>query len=70
MALPELADGVVIGLPVSSDHPESNILVISFFNLAGTRNAGAISVEEKSCHHPGIVRRLSPAVSLVGYIYL
>jgi hypothetical protein len=59
VALPELTDGVMIGMPVCRYHPEGDILVGSLLDLAGTGNPSAVSIEQKGRHHPGFVGGLS-----------
>src|SRR5208283_155977 len=65
MSLPELAYGVMIGMPICRNHSERNVLVSLLLDLSGTGNPGAVSVQKKCAHHPGFIRGLAPAIALV-----
>jgi len=49
VAEPKFSDSAVIGLPVSAQHPEGQVLVAGPLDLAGGDDAYAIGVEQQHC---------------------
>ena len=63
--LAKVGDGAEVGVVVGRQHPEGDVLVEPLGHAPGRHHPGAVPVEQHLHHHPGMIGRAAPLLTLV-----
>ncbi len=68
MTLAKISYGVMIRMLVGSDNAKRYGMIGCFLYLARGSNTHCICIDQQTCHHGRVIRRLPPALGFIGTI--